>query len=184
MRRHASAAIALLVALSVVGSPAAKPPPGKTPPGRGQGQGGPGQKKPKPGARSDWLIAADAACTRGSLDRQAALAAVRGHPSPTARQTLLRILSGTTRAEGPMLGDLRSIRPPRSARAGFARALALFRARKAADERLVAKLRKRWDAQLLERQLALDRGTNDRVAALWQSLGATTCAQYFAGLGA
>lgn len=181
MRWLTGAALVFLIALPATGSLAAKPPPGQAPPGHGQGHGG-GQAKPRPGATPDWLTASGTACARGSDDRQAVLAAVQAHPSPTARQTLLRILAGTVRAERRMLGDLSVLRPRGSNAARFTRAVALFRRRRAADARLVTRLSKRWNARLLERQLAKDRADNDRLAILWQQLGVASCAQYFAAL--
>lgn len=180
MRWHAAAAAALLLALIAAGSPAAKPPPGKTPPGQGSASRGK-PKPPKSGSQA-WIDAADAVCARGSAERKAALASIRDHPSRTARATLLRILSATVGAEARMLDGLRAVKPPRSVRVTYSRALSLFRSRQAADARTVARLRKRWSAPLLERRLARDRVTNNRLANLWQALGATTCAEYFAGL--
>jgi hypothetical protein len=133
-------------------------------------------------AGSDWVVQADAACARTAADRDRVIAAVRSRPSRTARLSLLRILGGTSDAEAGLLAQLGSLRPKGHGTGTFRRALGAFRRRYAADLRLIARLRRRWDSRLLERQSTRDAVENLRIAGLWTRIGALTCAGYFQAL--
>jgi hypothetical protein len=128
------------------------------------------------------LDTVEAVCDEGLNERQALLADVSRNPSYTARRTLLRILTGTDLVEDRMLGQLARIRPPREDRAAFDEALRLFRGRHAEDKRLIASLRRGWNARRLERQARRDRVLNAQLALLWADLGAGACARYFQSL--
>src|SRR5439155_3536750 len=129
-----------------------------------------------------WLGAVDAVCDDGLRSRAALLAHISRNPSSTARKTLLRILTGTALVENRMLARLTKIRPPHRDRAVFTAAFRLFRARHAEDKRLIARLERRWNARLLERQSRRSRALNARLARLWDGLGASACGSYFRSL--
>ena len=132
--------------------------------------------------RPHWLVQTNAACLDTARERAAVVRNVSRLPSRTARGTLLRLLSGTSRTETRLLRRLSGVHPPRSNAAAFARTVARFRARHAEDARLITRLQSRWDARLLERQTRSDRIANIRLARLWDGLGADACARYFRSL--
>ena len=103
-------------------------------------------------------------------------------PSRTARRTLLRILSGTARAESRLVVRLGRVHPPVATATSFAGMLALFRERHAEDERTIMSLERRWNAQLVERQARRDRLVNLRLERRCRSIGVGSCASYFKSL--
>jgi hypothetical protein len=129
-----------------------------------------------------WLVQTNAACLDTTRERAAVVRRVSRVPSRTARGTLLRLLSGTSRTETRLLRRLGGVHPSRANAAAFARTVARFRARHSADARLITRLQRRWDARLLERQTRSDRIANLRLARLWDGLGASACAGYFRSL--
>ena len=133
---------------------------------------------------SPWLARSNASCRDTARERAAVVRNVSRLPSSTARRTLLRILSGTARAESRLLRRLSRIHPPHSRAAAFARTVALLRTRHAEDVQLITRLERRWDARLLERQTRRDRAANARLGRLWDRLDATACARYFRSLRA
>src|SRR5919201_3550055 len=108
----------------------------------------PHKPPPKGGGSSStaWLDTVDAVCDEGLKERQALLADVSRNPSSTARNTLLRILTGTGLIEDRMLSQLAKIRPPQADRAAFDGAVRLFRDRHAEDKRLISSLRRGRDS--------------------------------------
>ena len=184
MRREGLCLLAVACALLAPAAAEARPPDKPAPSAPDKNPPNP-NKPPKGGgsASTDWLDTADAVCDQGLRERQALLTDVSRSPSSTARKTLLRILTGTDLVEERMLRGLSKVRPQREERAAFDGALRLFRDRHAENERLIASLRRKWNARRLENQARRDRVLNGRLALLWSDLGAGACVRYFDSLG-
>jgi hypothetical protein len=126
-----------------------------------------------------WLARSNSACQEATRERAAVLGDVSRLPSKTARQTLLRILRGTARAETRLLDRLNGVRVPRANAAAFTEATDVLRRRHAEDVQLIASLERHWNVRLLERQTRRDHVANTRLERLWTRLGAASCSHYF-----
>ncbi|MGH3072054.1 MAG: hypothetical protein ACRDNB_07260 [Gaiellaceae bacterium] len=124
-----------------------------------------------------WSERAGAACERGLADARAAVEA--GETVDGAEQRALQVYAAATEIESRVLADLQALPRPADDELAIERTLAIVSESHRADVVAVERLRRDFDAELLEQRV------NDTIPILvglrerFRSLGADGCVRYY-----
>ena len=97
----------------------------------------------------------------------------------SARTTVLELVAGSAGISGRMLAGLNALSRPPKQRQIIALTLATLRREYRGDLALLARLRKRWRSEDVERRLERDRALYAQLRLLFVGLESRQCADYF-----
>jgi hypothetical protein len=124
-----------------------------------------------------WSERATATCERGLAEARAAVSA--GQQVAGVERRTLQVYAASTEIEASVLADLEELPRPSEDELAIERTLRILAESHEADVAAVARLRRRFDQDLLERRVNETIPVLADVRSRFTSLGATGCVRYY-----
>ena len=124
-----------------------------------------------------WAESATAACERGLAEARAAVSA--GKQVAGLERRTLQVYDASTEIEAVVLAELEELSRPSEDELAIERTLSILEDSHAADATTIARLRRDFDAEVLERRVNETIPILADVRARFRALGATGCVRYY-----